>query len=585
MTVRAALHCLLALLPMAAMNVATAPALAAPIRFAWLHDGSARLWVFTGADYSKSQEAVWNATWDDALTQPDSGQPDSGEPLPPELETQLGSVWKLFVYVYLLDRQIPAPAYQCTGGNKEEVYCCAPGDHIDRDLALVRSCGLFFNADRLRLDLEEWRHYWRAREAPEWVRELGALRPERRVRVRELLDALQAVPSHVRDDTGDTLVSVVTSGRAEGAVSLYGGLLRVKTWTMPDPANPGGYEGGAAGWLRDGTPVWIGGRGASARVLAEAAPRIESLVAQSAVPDDRGCVTVDFFSRYPVREVLHADGRSAPFGPLNGAFLVLFENGNRLPVESYGELSLERGRNEKPIIIGRFGINEYVARVVEREGGSAHPQAARALAVAARSYLTQQAGRDRGCYGIDDSSRTQRVLPRAPGAAARAAADFTDGLVIVGASVRYHSDKAAPGQMSWLDAKADAERGLAFDAILARTWPDATLTFFAGPLAGDCVAVADAHNWLRRETLKWDARLAAEIGYEKPELPAVCKAASGHPYADKDRNRVYIHGLRSDNDRIALVHEYLHLAFARHPRGQDETFIERTARRLLLTEE
>ncbi|WP_408583871.1 DUF2300 domain-containing protein [Paraburkholderia tropica] len=549
-----------------AKSSTTASTSGSALRFAWQRDGTgARLWTLDPASDTAAQ--------------------GSGEPLPATLETPLGSVWKLFVYAYLVDRRIAAPDYQCDGHDREEVYCCMTGGHIDRDRALVQSCGLFFEPRRLELDPAGWRQYWRARKAPAWLFDLYALRPDRRVRVSELLAALQAVPARARDDTASTLVSVVTSGRGEGTVSLYGSLLRAKTWTMPDPANPGGYEGGAAGWLADGTPVWLGGRGGSVRVLAAAAPRIAPLIAQSAVPDDRACVVVDMFSRYPIRNVFatRAGGRPVQPGLLDGAYNVSFENGNTLPIESHGELLLDRDDTGKPRIVGRFGMNDYVARVVEREGDTAEPQAARALAVAARSYLVQHAGRDRGCYRIDDSSRTQRVLPRAPRVASRNAADFTDGLVLAGVPVQFHHDKAAPGQMSWLDARAAAQRGQSFDAILARTWPEATLTSFASPLAGDCEPVMGARDWLRRETPKWDRRLASEAGYEEPEIPAVCEVVSGRPYADAGRNRVYIRRLSSDDDRIALAHEYLHLAFAHHPRGQDETFIERTARKLILT--
>jgi uncharacterized protein YfaQ (DUF2300 family) len=321
------------------------------------------------------------------------------------------------------------------------------------------------------------------------------------------------------------------------------------------------------------------------RVVAAAAPRIAPLIAQSAVPDDQACVVVDFFSRYPIRNVLdtRVGGRAAQPGPLDGSFSVGFENGNWLPIESHGELRLDRDENGKPRIVGRFGMNDYVARVVEREGDTVQPQAARALAVVARSYLVQHAGRDRGCYRIDDSSRMQRVLPRAPRAASRNAADFTDGLVLAGVPVQFHHEKAAPGRMSWLDAKAHAERGFAFDAILARTWPDATLTSFASPIAGDCRPVTAALAWLRREVPKWRERLAGDAGYEEPELPAVCEVTAGRPYADAGRNRVYIRRLNSDDDRVALAHEYLHLAFVHYPRGQDEAFIEQTARELILT--
>ena len=569
MRARTAFRWALAALALAmAANASAAPA---PLRFAWLRDGNARLWTFGPGDAA--------------------GPPGRGVALSSDFETQLGSVWKLFVYVYLLDRRLPAPDYECMGNDKEEIYCCAPGGHIDRDHALVQSCGLFFDARRLKLDPEDWRRYWRERNAPTWVQDIAALGPKRRVAVLDLLRALEAVPARVRNDTGDTLVSVVTGGRGLGTVSWYGGLFRVKTWTMPGPANSGGhqgghsggYEGGAAGWLADGTPVWLGGHGSSPRVLAEAAPHIAPLVAASAVPDDRACVTVDFFSRYPIRAVHDAHGRPTPFGALIGAFEVSFENGRRLPIESRGELLLDHGESGKPVIVGHLGMNDYVARVVAREGDAAQPAAGRALAVAARSYLVENAGRDRGCYRIDDSSRTQRVLPRPPDKGARAAADFTDGLVLAGASVRIHHDKAGPGRMSWLAAKAEAGRGLAFDAILSRVWPDAPLMSFAGGFADGCVAVAGARDWLGRQASKWDARLAGEAGYEKPELPAVCEVASGRPYTDAGRGRVYVRGLNSEDDRIALAHEYLHLAFAHHPRGQNETFIEQTARRLILT--
>jgi uncharacterized protein YfaQ (DUF2300 family) len=279
------------------------------VRFAWLHDGRAQLWRF------------------DAHGAPDvplSAQ--SAEALPVSLETPLDSVWKLFVYGYLVDRGIESPDYACTGADPEEVYCCMTGGRIDREHALVQSCGLFFEPARLHLDPAGWRQYWTAAHAPLWLRDLRSMTPDGRVTVVHLLNALQSMPARARTDAANTLVSVLTSGRGEGTVSLYGSLLRAKTWTMPDPVRPGASIGGAAGWLADGTPVWLGGPGGSARVLSRAA--------------------------------------SAP---------------------------------------------------------------------------------------------------------ARRAADLTDGLVLTNVAVQYHHDKTAPGQMSWLDAKAAAQRGLTFDAILART--------------------------------------------------------------------------------------------------------------------
>lgn len=353
---------------------------------------------------------------------------------------------------------------------------------------------------------------------------------------------------------------------------------------MPDPDQPGASIGGAAGWLADGSAVWLGGQGASANVLRRAAPRLREFLATTAVPDDAGCVMVDMFDRYPLRDVRVPGGVAAPEGPLHGAFQVGFANGNRLDVASRGELMLQRPRGGVPRIVGRFGVNEYVARVVEREGDAGQAQAAQALAVAARSYVVQHASRDQGCFRIADSTRTQRVLPRAASAAARRAADLTDGLVLTGVPVRYHRDTGGPGRMGWAEAKQLAAQGRTFDAILAHWWPQATLTSYLSPAAGDCQPVIHARQWMAQQLPRWSRRLSTESGYERPPMPAVCEAREGRPYADARRNRLYIHRLSGEEDRIALTHEYLHLAFARHPNGQDETFVESLARQLVRME-
>nr|WKF60160.1 hypothetical protein HUO10_004672 [Paraburkholderia busanensis] len=549
--------------PAASSTSSVAPLL----RFAWQRDGHDQLWQVAA----------------DGPAAPVS--PQAAQALPATLDTPLGSVWKLFVYAYLVDRNIATPDYTCSGGDREEVYCCMTGGHVDREHALVQSCGLFFEPARLQLDAADWRKYWSAAHAPAWLRDLKALTPARRVPVSELLAALQAVPARPREAAASTLVSVLTSGRGEGTVSLYGSVLRAKTWTMPDPARPGASIGGAAGWLADGTPVWLGGRGGSPGVLKAAAPRIGPLLTQVAIPDDDGCVLVDFFSRYPIRQVLGDAGpAAAPEGPLRGDYRVGFVNGNWARVTSHGELRLDRDAAGALQVVGRFGMNDYVARVVEREGDTSQPEAAKALAVAARTYAVQHGSHDHGCYRIDDSSSTQRVLPRTPTAAARRAADLTDALVLTGVPVQYHHDQAAPGQMSWLAAKASAQNGQSFDAILARTWPQATLTSFLSPLAGDCIAVAGAREWLQRNAPLWARRLDGAAGYETPDLPAVCEVREGRPYEDAQRNRIYIYRLQTEEDRIALTHEYIHLAFQHHPRGLDEDFVERTARTLIRTD-
>ena len=62
---------------------------------------------------------------------------------------------------------------------------------------------------------------------------------------------------------------------------------------------------------------------------------------------------------------------------------------------------------------------------------------------------------------------------------------------------------------------------------------------------------------------------------------SVCLLPQGRPYADKQAQRIYVRPNPSLDGRIALTHEYLHLAFAHHPNGEDETYIEDLARRLV----
>ena len=64
------------------------------------------------------------------------------EPLAASLDTPLGSLWKVFVYAWLVDTGAQEPAYECRGQSKEEVYCCTAGGKVERDQALVKSCGL-----------------------------------------------------------------------------------------------------------------------------------------------------------------------------------------------------------------------------------------------------------------------------------------------------------------------------------------------------------------------------------------------------------------------------------------------------------
>ena len=110
-----------------------------PLRYAILQGDEARLWQFSADSAGGTPQAI-------ALSR--------------DTETPLGSVWKLFVYSYLVSRRINTPDYTCHGNDAEEVYCCTAGNSIDRERALIQSCGRYFEPVRLGLDRADWRRFY-----------------------------------------------------------------------------------------------------------------------------------------------------------------------------------------------------------------------------------------------------------------------------------------------------------------------------------------------------------------------------------------------------------------------------------------
>lgn len=532
--------------------------LAAPagaVEFAALRGGEARYWQTR--DNSQARESR----------------------LDPHLQTPLGSVWKLFVHVWLIDQRIETEDYVCGGRDREEVYCCQPGGSIGRDAALARSCGLYFEPRRLGIAAADWRQYWQSRGAPAWLHDLRALRPDTQVEVEQLLRALAVVPAPARRATGGALLSSVLGAADAEGLRAFGAWLRAKTWSWHRPGKPDERIGGAAGWLADGTPIWLRAPGTSRIVLPLVALQLPAALrvdTPASAADGGTCVWVDLFARYPLRGVEDAAGRPAQAGVLLGRHLARFSNGNTLKFNSAGEIEL--GTDGR--LRATLAVNDYVARVIEREAAPEPVEAARALAIVARSYLYQNARREQGCLRIDDSSASQRVGPSPPGQAARNIAAWSDSLVLDATPVNYHLDQPGRNRLSWRQAEAQARRGEPFDRILAQAFPRASLVSTDSPLATDCARLDAAERWLKSRLPAWERALADLDGFEAVPAPAVCRLRQGNPRADPERGRIHVNGLDGREARLTLAHEYLHLAFAHHPRGLDETFIETTARRL-----
>ncbi|MEI7051990.1 DUF2300 domain-containing protein [Pseudomonas koreensis] len=495
------------------------------------------------------------------------------EPLPLTLDTPLGSLWKLFVYAWLVDTGAREPAYECRGQSKEEVYCCSAGGRIERDQALVKSCGLYFEPARLGITAADWRTYWQARQAPSWLLDLPTVQPATRVSVTDLLKVLSVLPA--QEQMRRVLLDVVLNAADGNVVGELGGRLRVKTWSWLGDQDPQSRQGGFAGWTADGSPIWASGRGTSQMVLRHYGQALATVLPSSWPAEAGRCVEVGLFSRYPLTRVLAGD-RVMSSGPLQGDYRVEFANGNALDIHSAGELFLLNGK-----LVARLDREEYVARVLEREAKPEPAEAAKALAVAIRTYLLQNATRNGDCLSIDDSSNRQRVAPRPASAESRNIAAWTADLVLAGSTVTYHSDQPGPDKLAWQQAVEQANAGQRYDAILLHAYPRASLSRWDNPVAS-CEALPAAQDWLQKQRRGWRPTLESETGYNEVSSFAVCKLAFGRPFVDRERQRIYVRGVLTLQDRLDLTHEYLHLAFEAHPNGQDETYIEGLARHLLL---
>lgn len=522
-------------------------------------------------------QLAWRTSQGDQLLQLDHQQVRARGSLPAQLDTPLGSLWKLFVYAYLVDNQRADPGYTCTGQDREEVYCCQAGEHINRDQALAKSCGLYFAPQRLNLQAADWQRYWQAQQAPAWLLDLEHLQPQQRVPVHELLDAMANLPAQA--EARRVLLDVPLNAPDAAALGALGGRLRVKTWSWLADGDVQARQGGFAGWLVDGTPLWAGGSGTSQSILRGYAEVLGRTLPAPWPQEPGACVEVALFDRYPLRQVRQQD-KAAAVGALQGHYEVEFANGNRLPIESAGELFLLR-QGEQLHLVAHLSREEYVARVLDREAAAQPAEAAKALAITIRTYLLQNAERRGECLVIRDSSASQRMAPRPASTAARAIAAWSADLVLAGSAVTYHSDLPGPERLAWSQAVEQAESGLRYDTILARAFPRASLSRWDKPVAA-CQPLESAENWLQAQRRQWRTRLDEEPGYGETAQFAVCRLLSGNPYVDRERRRIYVRGLLSLQDRLDLTHEYLHLAFEAHPNGQDEDYIESLARHLLL---
>ena len=506
-----------------------------------------------------------------------------------KLQTPLGSLWKLFLYIFIVENQITPEPYKCTGNDPNEIFCCKPQKRIDIDKALIKSCGLFF--DKVRSDILKsshgaWRLFWENELGLkyEWLTNLNELRPGKIVNVRDLLTSLLRTNklSHTTIRTREVLPEVLISGTAKGAVRLLGSSLKVKTFTWDDPSRIGKFIGGIAGWLNDGSAIWVLGKGKGSQVINLWGREINQRILGGLNSFSSNCVRVKFFDRYPISKVFNLNtNQLSNEGPLKGDYKIIFKNGNSLKFNSTGGFHYKRSTDETSII-GLFNINEYIARVLEREVSVDPEEAAKAFAILARTYLINRAQFKDKCFVIPDSSHYQRVSIHNPSESSLAISNWTDGLILNNIDdIQYHSTTNSHNRISWTFAKKLAKDKLFFDEILKIGYPTGILSVMKSKLSQNCKRLPLIKNWLDSRSVLWGNRLKREVGYESPDSVIVCELTLGNPFSDLENNRIFVKSMRTQNDKITIAHEFLHISFKNHPLGNDEGFIERTAIKLI----
>ena len=291
---------------------------------------------------------------------------------PQSTSAPLGSLWKIFAYSYLVDENLPENPYRCLGSDPDEIFCCKPGESIDRETALAKSCTPYFSFSRLGISKEKWSSYWKNRlsqstlsNLPSWLSDRDLQRPETRVPVDELLNVLSAIRTSLPRFTQieSALLGTILNGTARGSFPSWGGLLRVKTFTWRDQPEDA-FIGGFAGWLPDGSAIWVSGEGHGRDMFVS---DLRTLVAKHSSLRDDACVDVEYFKRYPISSV-----HPKSSGKLLGPTTVRFKNGNALKFVGDGSLEAIRVGKETRIR-ARMGLEEYVARVIDREALTDQP--------------------------------------------------------------------------------------------------------------------------------------------------------------------------------------------------------------------
>ncbi|MBY0415794.1 MAG: DUF2300 domain-containing protein [Bdellovibrionales bacterium] len=493
--------------------------------------------------------------------------------------TKLGSLWKIFSYVYLIEQNQTVTDYQCSGKNVEEKFCCERGSSINMDMALVKSCGLFFSPSRVQIDPVMWESFWGKKiESPyPWLVNYQNLNANTEVSIKELLMSLKKLRFfiHNRERLENTLSRVTVAGTGKQGLINLGTTLKFKTFTW-------NQSGGLAGWGADGNPFFAKSSGKSSDVLSEWSAQIAKFMNVKAVNISGEMVKVKFFAQYPIKDIQLLDSSNlVKDGVLKGNYLVKFINGNHIEFHSNGQLSVNK-KNNQIQIFGKFSIDEYVARVIEREITPKPIEAAKAFSILIRTYLLNNSHKSFNYFEIDDSSRFQRVSVSPPSKEALNIARWGHDLILKNTpDLTYHSTEDGPHRLSWAKANTLAKNNEDFLSILKNHY-DINNLGLLNDANDQCSPLVTLQKWVDNNKKKWQITLSQNLGFSIPKSVKVCQSNNGKQYADLENDLIYVNFQNNSEDFITTAHEFLHLAYKNHPVTNNEEEIEARAKKIVL---
>ena len=241
--------------------------------------------------------------------------------------------------------------------------------------------------------------------------------------------------------------------------------------SAPRARGPSGF----IGWIADDRPAAFVVRGpenfasGSSRVWRD---DIEAALGARAATATRACVEAVYRPRGGLRAVRDVfSGERAEDGALEGYFQASLASGEAREFLANGDLELVSTDAGGRYVRATFTLEDYAARAVDRAGVASEPEAAKAVALLARSEVASWPADARGCREMPIVNELLFSLSPPSASAVRAARWTSDLAVMVGPAATIASLRPSPPSAFGKAARDLAGRGLYFDEIVAQMRP------------------------------------------------------------------------------------------------------------------